>query len=243
MEAVRTNVLGAENVLNAAVANSVKRVVVLSTDKAVYPINAMGISKAMMEKLMVAKSRLRSESETVLCATRYGNVMASRGSVIPLFVDLIKSGKPLTVTDPEMTRFLMSLEDSVDLVMHAFEHAKQGDIFVQKAPASTVGVLAQAMKELFSAENPIQIIGTRHGEKLYESLLSREEMARAEDMNRYYRIPSDDRDLNYAKYYVEGESSVSASQDYTSHNTERLNVAQVKELLLTLDFIQEALHA
>jgi len=243
MEAVRTNVLGAENVLNAAVANGVKRVVVLSTDKAVYPINAMGISKAMMEKLMVAKSRLRSESETVLCATRYGNVMASRGSVIPLFVDLIKSGKPLTVTDPEMTRFLMSLEDSVDLVMHAFEHAKQGDIFVQKAPASTVGVLAQAMKELFSAENPIQIIGTRHGEKLYESLLSREEMARAEDMNRYYRIPSDDRDLNYAKYYVEGESSVSASQDYTSHNTERLNVAQVKELLLTLDFIQDALHA
>ena len=243
MEAVRTNVLGAENVLNAAVANGVKRVVVLSTDKAVYPINAMGISKAMMEKLMVAKSRLRSEGETVLCATRYGNVMASRGSVIPLFVDLIKSGKPLTLTDPEMTRFLMSLEDSVDLVMHAFEHAKQGDIFVQKAPASTVGVLAQAMKELFSAENPIQIIGTRHGEKLYESLLSREEMARAEDMDRYYRIPSDDRDLNYAKYYVEGESSVSASQDYTSHNTERLNVAQVKELLLTLDFIQEALHA
>jgi len=243
MEAVRTNVLGAENVLNAAVTNGVKRVVVLSTDKAVYPINAMGISKAMMEKLMVAKSRLCSESKTVLCATRYGNVMASRGSVIPLFVDLIKSGKPLTLTDPEMTRFLMSLEDSVDLVMHAFEHAKQGDIFVQKAPASTVGVLAQAMKELFSAENPIQIIGTRHGEKLYESLLSREEMARAEDMNRYYRIPSDDRDLNYAKYFVEGESSVSASQDYTSHNTERLNVAQVKELLLTLDFIQDALHA
>jgi len=243
MEAVRTNVLGAENVLNAAVANGVKRVVVLSTDKAVYPINAMGISKAMMEKLMVAKARLRSEDETVLCATRYGNVMASRGSVIPLFVDLIKSGKPLTVTDPEMTRFLMSLEDSVDLVMHAFEHAKQGDIFVQKAPASTVGDLAQAMKELFSAENPIQIIGTRHGEKLYESLLSREEMARAEDMDRYYRIPSDDRDLNYAKYLVEGESSVSASQDYTSHNTERLNVAQVKKLLLTLDFMQDALHA
>ena len=243
MEAVRTNVLGAENVLNAAVANGVKRVVVLSTDKAVYPINAMGISKAMMEKLMVAKARLRSEDETVLCATRYGNVMASRGSVIPLFVDLIKSGKPLTITDPEMTRFLMSLEDSVDLVMHAFEHAKQGDIFVQKAPASTVGDLAQAMKELFSVENPIHIIGTRHGEKLYESLLSREEMARAEDMDRYYRIPSDDRDLNYAKYFVEGESSVSACEDYTSHNTERLNVAQVKELLLTLGFIQDALHA
>ena len=243
MEAVQTNILGTENVLNAAVANGVKRVVVLSTDKAVYPINAMGISKAMMEKLMVAKSRLRSESETIFCATRYGNVMASRGSVIPLFVDLIKSGKPLTVTDPGMTRFLMSLKDSVDLVMHAFEHAKQGDIFVQKAPASTVADLAQALKELFSADNSIQIIGTRHGEKLYESLLSREEMARAEEMDRYYRIPSDDRDLNYAKYFVEGESSVSASQDYTSHNTERLNVAQVKKLLLTLDFIQDALHA
>lgn len=243
MEAVRTNVLGAENVLNAVVANSVKRVVVLSTDKAVYPINAMGLSKAMMEKLMVAKSRLRGEGETVFCATRYGNVMASRGSVIPLFVDLIKAGKPLTVTDPEMTRFLMSLEDSFDLVLHAFEHAKQGDILVQKAPASTVGDLAQAMKELFTADNPIQIIGTRHGEKLYESLLSREEMARAEDIDRYYRIPSDDRDLNYAKYFVEGESSISGSEDYTSHNTERLSVKQVKELLLTLDFIQEALHA
>ena len=242
MEAVRTNVLGAENVLNAAVANGVKRVVVLSTDKAVYPINAMGISKAMMEKLMVAKSRLRSKGETVLCATRYGNVMASRGSVIPLFANLIKTGKPLTVTDPEMTRFLMSLEDSVDLVMHAFRHAAQGDILVQKAPASTVGDLAKALKELFSAENPIQIIGTRHGEKLYESLLSREEMARAEDMDRYYRIPSDDRDLNYAKYFIEGESSVSTSEDYTSHNSERLNVTEVKDLLLTLDFIQDALH-
>ena len=243
MEAVRTNVLGAENVLNAAVANGVKRVVVLSTDKAVYPINAMGISKAMMEKLMVANARVRIEGETLLCATRYGNVMASRGSVIPLFVDLIKAGKPLTVTDPQMTRFLMSLEDAVDLVLHAFEHAKQGDIFVQKAPASTVGDLAQAMKELFSVDNPVQIIGTRHGEKLYESLLSREEMARAEDMNRYYRIPSDDRDLNYAKYFVEGEATVSTSKDYTSHNTERLNVEQVKKLLLTLDFIQDALRA
>jgi UDP-N-acetylglucosamine 4,6-dehydratase len=243
MEAVRTNVLGAENVLNAAVANGVKRVVLLSTDKAVYPINAMGISKAMMEKLMVANSRLRSEGETVFCATRYGNVMASRGSVIPLFVNLIKEGKPLTVTDPKMTRFLMSLEDSVDLVLHAFEHAKQGDVFVQKAPASTVGDLAQAMIELFSADNPVRVIGTRHGEKLYESLLSREEMARAEDMNRYYRIPSDNRDLNYAKYFAEGESSVSKSEDYTSHNTERLDVEQVKSLLLTLDFIQDALHA
>jgi len=243
MVAVRTNVLGAENVLDAAAANGVKRVVVLSTDKAVYPINAMGISKAMMEKLMVAKSRLLSEGETILCATRYGNVMASRGSVIPLFVDLIKAEKPLTVTDPEMTRFLMSLEDSVDLVMHAFEHAKQGDIFVQKAPASTVGDLAQAMKELFLAENPIHIIGTRHGEKLFESLLSREEMARAEDMGRYYRIPSDNRDLNYAKYFAEGESSISGSGDYTSHNTELLDVEQVKSLLLTLDFIQDALDA
>jgi UDP-N-acetylglucosamine 4,6-dehydratase len=243
MEAVRTNIFGAENVLNAAIQNGVKRVVVLSTDKAVYPINAMGISKAMMEKLMVAKARLRSEGETVLCSTRYGNVMASRGSVIPLFVDLIKARKPLTVTDPQMTRFLMSLEDSVDLVLHAFEHAKQGDIFVQKAPASTVGDLARALKELFSAENPIRIIGTRHGEKLYESLLSREEMARAEDMNRYYRIPTDDRDLNYAKYFVEGKVSVSTSEDYTSHNTERLNVDQVKKLLLKLDFIQDALRA
>jgi len=243
MEAVRTNIQGAENVLNAAVQAGVKRVVVLSTDKAIYPINAMGISKAMMEKLMVAKARMRSEGETVLCATRYGNVMASRGSVIPLFVDLIKSGKPLTVTDPEMTRFLMSLEDSVDLVLHAFEHAQQGDIFVQKAPASTVGDLAQAMKELFNADNPIQIIGTRHGEKLYESLLSREEMARAEDMERYYRVPSDDRDLNYAKYFVEGETVVSSCDDYTSHNTERLGVDQVKELLFTLDFMKEALHA
>lgn len=242
MEAVRTNVLGAENVLNAAVDKGVKRVVVLSTDKAVYPINAMGISKAMMEKLMIAKARLRSESETLLCATRYGNVMASRGSVIPLFVDLIKAGKSLTLTDPKMTRFLMSLEDSVDLVLHAFEYAQQGDIFVQKSPASTVGDLAKAMKELFSADNPIQIIGTRHGEKLYESLLSREEMARAQDMSRYYRIPSDERDLNYAKYFVEGEASVSASEDYTSHNTERLNVEQVKNLLLKLDFIQDALN-
>ena len=203
----------------------------------------MGISKAMMEKLMVAKSRLRNKGETVLCATRYGNVMASRGSVIPLFVDLIKAGEPLTVTDPEMTRFLMSLEDSVDLVMHAFTHAKQGDIFVQKAPASTIADLAQAMKELFVANNKVQIIGTRHGEKLYESLLSREEMARAEDTERYYRIPSDERDLNYARYFVEGVSLVSGIEDYTSHNTERLNVAQVKELLLKLDFIQDALNA
>jgi UDP-glucose 4-epimerase len=243
MEAVRTNVLGAENVMNAAIACGVRRVVVLSTDKAVYPINAMGISKAMMEKVMVAKARMRSEGETVLCATRYGNVMASRGSVIPLFVQQIREGKPLSVTDPHMTRFLMSLEDSVDLVLHAFEHGGQGDIFVQKAPASTVGDLAQAINELFRTDSTVRIIGTRHGEKLYESLLSREEMARADDMGRYYRVPADDRDLNYNKYFIEGETKVSVFGDYTSHNTERLNVEQVKELLMKLDFIKEALHA
>lgn len=243
MEAVRTNVLGAENVMNAAIACKAKRVVVLSTDKAVYPVNAMGISKAMMEKLMVAKARMRSEGETVLCATRYGNVMASRGSVIPLFVDQMRAGKPLTVTDPNMTRFLMSLEDSVDLVLHAFEYAVQGDIYVQKSPASTVGDLAQALRELFKSRSEMRIIGTRHGEKLYESLLSREEMARAEDMGRYYRIPADDRDLNYNKYFVEGETKVSALDDYTSHNTERLDVEQIKALLLKLNFIRETLNA
>ncbi|MBY2909006.1 polysaccharide biosynthesis protein [Rhizobium leguminosarum] len=243
MEAVRTNVLGAENVMNAAVACGVKRVVVLSTDKAVYPVNAMGISKAMMEKLMVAKSRMRREGETVLCATRYGNVMASRGSVIPLFVRQIKENKPLTVTDPSMTRFLMSLEDSVDLVLYAFEHGRQGDIFVQKAPSSTMGDLAEAVKEVFQSDAPIKIIGTRHGEKLYESLLSREEMARAQDMVRYYRIPADDRDLNYNKYFVEGETKVSALEDYTSHNTERLDVEHVRTLLAKLEFIQDELNA
>jgi len=243
MEAVRTNVLGAENVLNAAVANNVKRVVVLSTDKAVYPINAMGLSKAMMEKLMVAKSRMRGEGETVMCATRYGNVMASRGSVIPLFISQIKEGKPLTVTDPTMTRFLMSLEDSVDLVLHAFEHATQGDIFIQKAPASTVEDLAKALNGLFGSDAPVKIIGTRHGEKLYESLVSREEMAKAEDMGRYYRIPADNRDLNYNKYFVEGETKISEFDDYTSHNTERLDVEGVKKLLLTLAYIREELDA
>lgn len=242
MEAVRTNILGAENVLTASVANGVKRVVVLSTDKAVYPINAMGLSKAMMERLMVAKARMRSEGETVLCATRYGNVMASRGSVIPLFVDQINAGKPLTLTDPNMTRFLMSLEDSVDLVLHAFKHAVQGDIFVQKAPASTVGDLAEAMKELFKATSAIKVIGTRHGEKLYESLLSREEMAKADDMGRYYRVPMDSRDLNYNKFFVSGETKVSELNDYTSHNTQRLNVQQVKDLLMKLSFIRESLN-
>lgn len=243
MEAVRTNVLGAENVMRAAIANEVKRCVVLSTDKAVYPINAMGISKAMMEKLMVAKSRLCDPGKTVLSSTRYGNVMASRGSVIPLFLDQLQSGKPLTLTDPSMTRFLMTLEESVDLVLYAFENARPGDIFVQKAPASTVGDLAQAMKELLGLENEIKIIGTRHGEKLYESLLSREEMARAEDLGGYYRVPADSRDLNYAKYFVEGETDVSKLDDYTSHNTERLNVEGVKKTLMKLEIIREAVNA
>jgi UDP-glucose 4-epimerase len=243
MEAVRTNVLGAENVMNAAIASGVQRVVVLSTDKAVYPVNAMGISKAMMEKLMVAKSRMRGDGETVLCATRYGNVMASRGSVIPLFIEQIKTGKPMTVTDPSMTRFLMSLDDSVDLVLHAFEHGRQGDIFVQKAPASTVGDLAVALRELFGSSTELRVIGTRHGEKLYESLLSREEMAHADDMGRYYRVPADDRDLNYNKYFVEGETRVSSLEDYTSHNTERLDVSQIKALLMKLDYVRGALDA
>ena len=243
MEAVRTNVLGAENVMRAAIANEVKRCVVLSTDKAVYPINAMGISKAMMEKVMVAKSRLCDPNKTVLSATRYGNVMASRGSVIPLFLEQLKSGKPLTITDPNMTRFLMTLEESVDLVLYAFENAKPGDIFVQKAPASTIGDLAIAMKNLLSKNNEIKVIGTRHGEKLYESLLSREEMARADDLGGYYRVPADSRDLNYAKYFVEGETSVSTFDDYTSHNTVRLDVDGVKKVLLKLDIIREAIHA
>ena len=243
MEAVKTNVLGAENVMDAAIAQDVERVIVLSTDKAVYPINAMGLSKAMMEKLMVAKARMQGEGDTVLCATRYGNVMASRGSVIPLFVSQLREGKPLTITDPGMTRFLMSLEDSVDLVLHAFEHGRQGDIFVQKAPASTIEVLAIALRDLFQRDNPIRVIGTRHGEKLYESLVSREEIAKAEDMGQYYRVPSDDRDLNYAKYFVEGELEIAALDDYTSHNTERLDVEGVKRLLLKLDYIQEQLHA
>jgi UDP-N-acetylglucosamine 4,6-dehydratase len=243
MEAVRTNVLGTENVMNAATANGVKRVVVLSTDKAVYPINAMGISKAMAEKLMVAKSRTQLPGETVLCATRYGNVMASRGSVIPLFVSQLKRGAALTVTDPNMTRFLMSLEDSVDLVMYAFENAQQGDIFVQKAPASTVADLAHALRKMFKPNGEVQIIGTRHGEKLYESLISREEMAHASDMGDYYRIPADNRDLNYAKFFTEGEQEIASLDDYTSHNTHRLDVDQVVQLLSNLDYIKEQLHA
>jgi UDP-N-acetylglucosamine 4,6-dehydratase len=241
MEAVRTNVIGTENVLNAAAASNVKRVVVLSTDKAVYPINAMGISKAMAEKVMVAKSRDISDGETVICATRYGNVMASRGSVIPLFIEKIKTGLPLTVTDPKMTRFLMSLEESVDLVMHAFEYGKQGDIFVQKAPACTISDLAKALTQMFGGDGDINIIGTRHGEKLYESLVSREEMAKAEDCGRYYRIPADNRNLNYDKYIVEGEPEANEVNDYTSHSTERLSVDQIKRLLLTLGYVRSEL--
>jgi UDP-glucose 4-epimerase len=243
MEAVRTNILGAENVLNAAYANKVRKVIVLSTDKAVYPINAMGLSKAMMEKLMVAKSRATSAGDTVYCATRYGNVMASRGSVIPLFVKQIKEGKPLTITDPNMTRFLMSLKDSVDLVLYAFNHAVSGDIFIQKAPASTIIDLAQALKQIFRADNEIKIIGTRHGEKLYESLVNREEMARGFDLVGHYRIPADMRDLNYNKFFVEGQVEIAEFNDYTSHNTQRLSVSEVRELLLKLDYIQEELNA
>jgi len=243
MEAVRTNIIGAENVMSAAIANDVGRVVVLSTDKAVYPINAMGLSKAMMEKLMVAKARMQNGAGTVLCATRYGNVIGSRGSVIPLFLSQLRDGLPLTITDPNMTRFFMSLEDSVDLVLHACEHGRQGDIFVQKAPASTIADLAQALRELIAKGNPIRVIGTRHGEKLFETLVSREEMARAQDMGRYYRIPSDNRDLNYNLYETDGEIKISQLDDYTSHNTERLDVHQVKQLLSGLDFIREYIRA
>lgn len=242
MEAVKTNVLGAENVLRAAIEHEVSRCVVLSTDKAVYPVNAMGLSKAMMEKVMVAKSRLSDSSCTVVCATRYGNVMASRGSVIPLFLDQIRQGKPLTITDPAMTRFLMSLEESVDLVLYAFEHARPGDIFVQKAPASTVGDLAQALRELLDPSAQTKVIGTRHGEKLYESLVSREEMARADDLGGYYRIPADARDLNYDKFFVEGEREIAQTDDYTSHNTHRLDVEAVKKVLQSLDLVREAIE-
>ena len=241
MEAVRTNILGADNVINASIANGVERVILLSTDKAVYPINAMGLSKSMMEKLMIAKSRTLKESQTVLCATRYGNVMLSRGSVIPLFIKEIRERKPLTVTDPGMTRFLMSLADSVDLVLLAYKEAEQGDIFVQKSPASTIGDLAQAVKELFNSDVPTKIIGTRHGEKLYETLVTREEMYKAEDLGKYYRVPVDNRDLNYNKYFIEGDLEISERDDYTSHNTERLNVEQVKDLLGKLEYIKNEL--
>ena len=242
MEAVRTNVVGAENVLNAAIERHVKKVIVLSTDKAVYPINAMGISKALMEKVMVAKSRTITEGGTVLCGTRYGNVMASRGSVIPLFIDQIKKGAPLTITDPNMTRFLMSLDDAVNLVLYAYEHGQQGDIFVQKSPASTIHDLAVALKEMFDGNNEIKIIGTRHGEKLYETLLTREEFAHSLDLGMYYRIPADNRDLNYDKYFVDGEEHISVSQDYNSDNTERLTVKQIKDLLSNLYEIKHEIY-
>jgi UDP-glucose 4-epimerase len=243
MEAVRTNILGTENVLNAAINNNVKKVVVLSTDKAVYPINAMGISKAMMEKLIIAKANLSKNNKTVICATRYGNVMGSRGSVIPLFINLIKDGKSLTVTDPNMTRFMMSLEDSVNLVLYAFEYAQQGDIFIQKAPATNIGNLAKVINEIFEKKNKIQIIGTRHGEKLYETLVSREEMSRAKNIGRFYRIPSDTRDLNYTKYFAKGQKFISNNEDYTSHNTELLNIRDLKKLLMSLDLIKDELNA
>jgi UDP-glucose 4-epimerase len=238
-EAAKTNVFGTENVLNAAIRQGVKKVICLSTDKAVYPINAMGISKAMMEKVMVAKSRTSSTS--TLMGTRYGNVIASRGSVIPLFISQIKSGQPLTITDPNMTRFMMSLDSAVDLVLFAYEHGKAGEIFVQKAPAATIGDLAIAVRDLFEAENDIKIIGTRHGEKLYETLLTREELIKAEDMGNYFRIVPDDRDLNYSKYFSEGSQEMNLVEDYNSHNTQRLNVEEIKELLLKIPYVQKEL--
>lgn len=240
MEAIRTNALGAENVLNAAIAAGVKRVIVLSTDKAVYPINAMGISKAMMEKLAVAKSRVAGQS-TVICCTRYGNVLASRGSVVPLFIRQIQAGRPLTVTDPRMTRFMMSIDGAVDLVLWAFDHGEPGDIFVQKAPAATIEILARAMKQIFRAENPLQVIGTRHGEKLYETLLTREELAVAEDMGGYYRVAADNRGLNYGLYFDTGRSDVSVLEDYNSHNTTQLSLDETGKMLLSLKLVQRAL--
>lgn len=241
LEAVKTNVIGTDNVLTAAIDYGVKKVICLSTDKAAYPINAMGISKAMMEKVLVAKSKTVSPDKTVICGTRYGNVMASRGSVIPLFVEQIKSGQPLTVTNPNMTRFLMSLEEAVELVVFAFQKAQAGDIMVQKAPASTIGDLAQAIKELFNANNEIKIIGTRHGEKQHETLLTKEEYLVAEDLGNFFRVPVDTRDLNYDKYFVEGNKKLETQQEYNSSNTEILNVEQIKEKLLKLDYIKEEL--
>jgi len=241
MEAVKTNVLGTDNVLTAAIECGVKKVICLSTDKAAYPINAMGISKAMMEKVLVSRSKTVDPAKTLICGTRYGNVMASRGSVIPLFIDQIKAGQPLTVTDPNMTRFLMSLEEAVELVVFAFKNAEAGDIMVQKSPASTIGDLAQAVKELFKVKNPVKVIGTRHGEKLFETLLTREEYIVAADMNGYFRVPADKRDLNYDKYFVEGDKKLSSEEEYNSNNTERLNVKQIKEKLLALDYVQDEL--
>lgn len=241
LEAVKTNVIGTDNVLTASIECGVKKVICLSTDKAAYPINAMGISKAMMEKVFVARSKTVNPEKTLICGTRYGNVMASRGSVIPLFIDQIKSGQPLTVTDPHMTRFLMNLDEAVELVVFAFQNAKAGDIMVQKAPASTIGDLAQAVKELFDADNDIKVIGTRHGEKKFETLLTREEHAVAQDLGGFYRVPADNRDLNYDKYFVEGDQQLSSEDEYNSNNTQRLNVEQVKERLLGLDYVQNEL--
>lgn len=240
MEAVRTNVNGTENVLEAAIKNKVSKIICLGTDKAVYPINAMGISKAMMEKVAISKARLRTDP--LITCTRYGNVMASRGSVIPLFISQIKAGKPLTITDPEMTRFMMSLDNAVELVLFAYENANPGDIFVQKAPAATIRQVAEALLDIFKAKNEIKIIGTRHGEKLYETLLTREEFGKAEDLGDYYRIAADDRDLNYAKYFSEGDSNIAEAQDYHSHNTYRLSDAELRELLLKLDYVKEQLN-
>lgn len=243
LEATRTNVIGTENVLCSAIEHGVKSVVVLSTDKAAYPINAMGISKALMEKVAIAKGReLGEDAKTTICCTRYGNVMASRGSVIPLWVEQMMEGKPITITDPEMTRFMMTLDDAVDLVIYAFQHGKNGDLFVQKSPAATLDVLAEALKELYQSNAEIKIIGTRHGEKLYETLVTREEMSKAEDMGGYYRIPCDTRDLNYDKFFVEGSEQVSKIEDYHSHNTYRLDVDSMKQLLLKLSFIREDLQ-
>ncbi len=242
LEAIRTNAIGADNVMKAALVCNVRHMIVLSTDKAVYPINAMGMSKALMEKLMIAKARSYRDAETIFCGTRYGNVMCSRGSVIPLFISQILAGEPVTVTDPNMTRFMMSIDDAVDLVVYAFKNGNPGDIFVQKAPAVTIETLARALKKLFKGENEIRIIGTRHGEKLYETLLTREEMARAEDRSGYYRIPADVRDLNYSLYFTEGETRVSGQEDYTSHNTQRLDERGLMELLLKNDFVQNALE-
>lgn len=242
IEAIRTNDLGAENVMNAAMACGVKNLIVLSTDKAVYPINAMGMSKALMEKLMIAKARMYGDKKTIFCGTRYGNVMASRGSVIPLFLQQIQQGAPLTITDPNMTRFMMTIEDAVDLVVYAFQNGNPGDIFVQKAPSATIATLAEAMLKLFQAKNEIRVIGTRHGEKLYETLLNREEMANAEDMGEYFRVPADVRDLNYACYFVEGEEEISLKDDYNSHNVKRLDIEGMANLLLKLEIIQRALR-
>lgn len=243
IEAVKTNILGTDNVLTAAVEAGVEKVICLSTDKAAYPINAMGISKAMMEKVIIAKARAVEGTGTMICCTRYGNVMASRGSVIPLFIEQIKSGKPLTVTDPDMTRFLMNLDEAVGLVAFAFENASPGDIMVQKSPASTVGDLAQAVKELFNADNEIHIIGTRHGEKRFETLLTREEYLVAKDMGGFYRVPADKRDLNYDKYFVDGDKKLSQDEEYNSDNTHRLTIDEIKEKLLELDIVQEELKA